>query len=67
MRSSAPNSALHWPPALLRFWMKLKDHVMAGARFSQETHGCARKQGVSTETLINVWLTEKVTETSQGT
>jgi hypothetical protein len=27
---------------------------------------CARKQGVSTETLINVWLTEKVTETSQG-
>jgi hypothetical protein len=25
---------------------------------------CARKQGVSTETLINVWLTEKVTETS---
>ena len=22
---------------------------------------CARKQGVSTETLINVWLTEKVT------
>lgn len=28
---------------------------------------CARKQGVSTETLINVWLTEKVTETSQGT
>ena len=28
---------------------------------------CARKQGVSTETLINVWLTEKMTETSQGT
>jgi CopG antitoxin of type II toxin-antitoxin system len=28
---------------------------------------CARKQGVSTETLINVWLTEKITETSQGT
>jgi hypothetical protein len=27
---------------------------------------CARKQGVSTETLINVWLAEKVTETSQG-
>lgn len=26
---------------------------------------CARKQGVSTETLINVWLTEKVAETSQ--
>jgi hypothetical protein len=25
----------------------------------------ARKQGVSTETLINVWLTEKVTEASQ--
>ena len=28
---------------------------------------CARKQGVSTETLINVWLTEKMTETSQKT
>jgi hypothetical protein len=27
----------------------------------------ARKQGVSTETLINVWLTEKVTKTEQGT
>jgi hypothetical protein len=26
---------------------------------------CARKQGVSTETLINVWLTEKVTAASQ--
>ena len=24
---------------------------------------CARKQGVSTETLINVWLTEKVSTT----
>ncbi|MSP37745.1 MAG: hypothetical protein EXR70_04570 [Deltaproteobacteria bacterium] len=24
---------------------------------------CARKQGVSTETLINVWLTEKVSAT----
>jgi predicted HicB family RNase H-like nuclease len=28
---------------------------------------CARKQGVSTETLINVWLTEKVAETAHGT
>ena len=28
---------------------------------------CARKQGVSTETLINVWLTEKMTEASQET
>lgn len=28
---------------------------------------CARKQGVSTETLINVWLTEKITENSQDT
>ena len=27
---------------------------------------CARKQGVSTETLINVWLTEKLTATMQG-
>jgi predicted HicB family RNase H-like nuclease len=27
---------------------------------------CAHKQGVSTETLINVWLTEKVTEATQG-
>jgi hypothetical protein len=27
---------------------------------------CARKQGVSTETLINVWLTEKLTATTQG-
>jgi hypothetical protein len=26
---------------------------------------CARKQGVSTETLINVWLTEKLTESVQ--
>jgi len=26
---------------------------------------CARKQGVSTETLINVWLTEKLTATTQ--
>jgi predicted HicB family RNase H-like nuclease len=25
----------------------------------------ARKQGISVETLINVWLTEKVTEASQ--
>ena len=28
---------------------------------------CARKQGVSTETLINVWLTEKITESLQNT
>jgi hypothetical protein len=28
---------------------------------------CARKQGVSTETLINVWLTEKMAEASQET
>ena len=27
---------------------------------------CARKQGVSTETLINVWLSEKLTETAQA-
>lgn len=27
---------------------------------------CARKQGVSTETLINVWLTEKLTATMQS-
>jgi len=27
---------------------------------------CARKQGVTTETLINVWLTEKLTTTTQG-
>jgi len=27
---------------------------------------CARKQGVSTETLINVWLSEKSTETAQA-
>lgn len=27
---------------------------------------CARKQGVSTETLINVWLTEKVMEAAQS-
>jgi hypothetical protein len=27
---------------------------------------CARRQGVSTETLINVWLTEKLTESVQG-
>lgn len=27
----------------------------------------ARQQGVSTETLINLWLTEQMTETSQGT
>lgn len=26
---------------------------------------CARQQGVSTETLINVWLTEKVTAAAQ--
>ena len=26
---------------------------------------CARKQGVSTETLINVWLSEKLAETAQ--
>ncbi len=26
----------------------------------------ARKQGVSTETLINVWLTEKLAETAQS-
>jgi hypothetical protein len=28
---------------------------------------CARKQGVSTETLINVWLTEKIIESAQNT
>jgi len=27
---------------------------------------CAHKQGVSTETLVNVWLTEKVKETEQS-
>ncbi len=27
---------------------------------------CARKQGVSTETLINVWLTEKLTAATQA-
>ena len=27
---------------------------------------CAHKQGVSTETLINVWLAEKVAEAIQG-
>lgn len=27
---------------------------------------CARKQGVSTETLINLWLTEKVATVSQS-
>jgi len=27
---------------------------------------CARKQGVSTETLINVWLSEKLTESAQA-
>ena len=27
---------------------------------------CARRQGVSTETLINAWLTEKVTTMTQG-
>lgn len=26
---------------------------------------CARKQGVSTETLINVWLSEKLAEATQ--
>lgn len=26
---------------------------------------CARKQGVSTEALINVWLSEKLAEVSQ--
>jgi predicted HicB family RNase H-like nuclease len=26
---------------------------------------CARKQGVSTETLINVWLSEKLAESTQ--
>ncbi len=27
---------------------------------------CARKQGVSTETLINVWLAEKLTAATQS-
>ncbi len=27
---------------------------------------CARRQGVSTETLINVWLAEKLTESLQA-
>lgn len=27
---------------------------------------CARKKGVSTETLINVWLSEKLTESAQA-
>jgi CopG antitoxin of type II toxin-antitoxin system len=35
-------------------------------RLAKKLTECARKQGVSTETLINVWLAEKVAETSQG-
>jgi hypothetical protein len=27
---------------------------------------CARQQGVSTETLINVWLTEKLAAATRG-
>ncbi|MBI1790331.1 MAG: hypothetical protein HYR60_22595 [Acidobacteria bacterium] len=27
---------------------------------------CARKQGVSTQTLINLWLAEKLTAATQG-
>jgi len=27
---------------------------------------CAHKQGISTETLINVWLSEKLAEATQG-
>jgi len=27
---------------------------------------CAHRQGVSTETLINVWLTEKLAEATQA-
>jgi hypothetical protein len=27
---------------------------------------CARQQGVTTETLINVWLTERLATSSQG-
>ena len=36
-------------------------------KLAKKLTACARKQGVSTETLINVWLTEKIAETSQGT
>src|SRR5262245_51796105 len=40
--------------------------VLRGHRAKKITEG-ACKQGVSTETLMNVWLTEKVAETSQDT
>ncbi|MCS6902804.1 MAG: BrnA antitoxin family protein [Candidatus Bipolaricaulota bacterium] len=35
-------------------------------KLGKKLAACARAQGVSTETLINVWLTEKLMETAQS-
>ena len=35
-------------------------------KLAKKLTDCARKQGVSTETLINVWLSEKLTESAQA-
>jgi hypothetical protein len=40
--------------------------VALEAELAKKIAACARKQGVTTETLINVWLTEKVTEATQS-
>jgi CopG antitoxin of type II toxin-antitoxin system len=35
-------------------------------RLAGKLTAAARKQGISTETLINLWLTEKVEEATEG-
>lgn len=36
--------------------------VALEAELAKQLADCARKQGVTTETLVNVWLTEKMAE-----
>ncbi len=35
------------------------------SELAKKLTACARQQGISTETLINVWLTEKIVATGQ--
>jgi hypothetical protein len=49
------------------FEVDIQRHVFLAAiepQLAKKLTGLARKQGISTETLINVWLTEKVKGTA---
>ena len=52
-----------------RFEVDLQHRVFLTAlepELAKRLVACARKQGVSTETLINVWLSEKLTTASKS-